>query len=314
MQAVVLAAGRGTRLRPITAHRSKAMVPVLGRPLVERALIPFFDNGIRDFVFVVSPDDTEITEHFTGRTSLDMTARFVVQEDRLGTAHALGMAAPFLSGRFAVTACDSLVDAQHIRRLLSGGEDADAVLSLLDVEPQLVSRSAVVKLDGHWVSRIVEKPAPGCEPSHTVSLPHYIFSLRFLDLLPGVEASPRGEYELADAIQGLIDAGRQVAGVRAEERLQVSSPEDLLSLTRRYFAQDSTAREVDSASVGARTKLIEPLRVEKGVLVGDDCELGPDVFLESGCRIGRRAVVRRSIVLRSGRLENGETIEDQVVV
>ncbi len=314
MQAVVLAAGRGTRLRPITANRSKAMVPVLGRPLVERALMPFFDNGIRDFIFVVSPDDTEITEHFTGRTSLDMTARFVVQEDRLGTAHALRMAAPFLSGRFAVTACDSLVDIQHIRMLLSGGEEADAVLSILDVEPQLVSRSAAVKLDGHLVSRIVEKPAPGSEPSHTVSLPHYIFSPRLLDLLPGVEASPRGEYELADAIQGLIDAGRQVVGVRSEERFQVSSPEDLLILTRRYFAQDLTAREVDSASAEACTKLVEPLRVEKGVMVGDDCELGPDVFLESGCQIGRGATVRRSIVLRGGRVEDGETIEDQVVV
>jgi bifunctional UDP-N-acetylglucosamine pyrophosphorylase/glucosamine-1-phosphate N-acetyltransferase len=304
----------GTRLRPITANRSKAMVPVLGRPLVERALIAFFDNGIRDFVFVISPDDSEIAEYFTERTPLDMTARFVVQEDRLGTAHALGMAAPFLSGRFAVTACDSLVDVQHIRMLLCGGEEADAVLSLLDVEPGLVSRSAAVKLDGHSVSRIVEKPAPGCEPSQTVSLPHYIFSPRLLDLLPGVEASPRGEYELADAIQGLIDAGRQVVGVRAEERLQVSSPEDLLNLTRRYFAQENKAREVDSTSVGACTKLVEPLRVEKGVMVGDDCELGPDVFLESGCQIGRGSVVRRSIVLRSGRVDDGETIEDQVVV
>ena len=233
MQAVVLAAGRGTRLRPITASRSKAMVPVLGRPLVERALMPFFDNGIRDFVFVVSPDDVEITEHFSERTSLDMSARFVIQEKQLGTAHALGMAAPFLSGRFAVTACDSVVDAQHIRMLLSGGEEADAVLSLLDVEPELVSRSAAVSLDCHSVTGIVEKPAPGCEPSHTVSLPHYIFSPRFLEFLEGIGASPRGEYELADAIQGLIDAGRRVVGVRAEERLQVSSPGDLLSLTRR---------------------------------------------------------------------------------
>jgi bifunctional UDP-N-acetylglucosamine pyrophosphorylase/glucosamine-1-phosphate N-acetyltransferase len=314
MQAVVLAAGMGTRLRPVTANRSKAMVPVLGRPLVERALMPFFDNGIRDFVFVISPDDREITEHFTERTSLEMTVRFVVQQDRLGTAHALGLAAPFLNGPFAVTACDSLVDASHIGKLLREGDGSDGALSLLDVEPELVSRSASVMLDGHSVCRIVEKPAPGCEPSHTVSLPHYVFSLRLLDLLPGVEVSPRGEYELADAIQGLIDAGRRVVGVRAEKRLQVSSSEDLLRLTRRFFAQNSEPREVDSASVGSRTKLVEPLRVERGAVVGDDCELGPEVFLESGCEIGRGAVVRRSIVLRDGRVGDGEIVEDQVVV
>ena len=127
MQAVVLAAGKGTRLRPVTANRSKAMVPVLGRPLVERALKPFVENGVRDFVFVVSPEDAEITRYFTECTSLDIAARFVTQEERLGTAHALGIAAPYLRGRFAVTACDSLVDASHVRDLLAKGDGADAV-------------------------------------------------------------------------------------------------------------------------------------------------------------------------------------------
>ena len=63
MQAVMLAAGMGTRLRPVTEHRSKAMVPVLGRPLSERALMPFVENGVRDIVFVISADDTEITRY-----------------------------------------------------------------------------------------------------------------------------------------------------------------------------------------------------------------------------------------------------------
>jgi bifunctional UDP-N-acetylglucosamine pyrophosphorylase/glucosamine-1-phosphate N-acetyltransferase len=314
MQAVVLAAGMGTRLRPVTANRSKAMVPVLGRPLVERALLPFVENGVRDFVFVISPDDTDIRRHFSERTELDITARFVIQEERLGTAHALGTAAPLLSGRFAVSACDSLVDGSHVRALLAEGDGPDAVLSLLDVEPDLVSRSAAVSLDGHTVRRIVEKPTREDAPSFTVSLPHYIFSPRLLDLLPRLDASPRGEYEIPDAIQGLIDAGRQVAGVRAEKRLQVSSPEDLLSLTRQMFLDHSESMQVDPARDDHGTTFVEPLLVEREVVLGDGCEVGPDVFLESGCHIGRGAVVRRSIVLRGGRVDDGQTIEDQVVV
>ena len=313
MQAVVLAAGLGTRLRPLTANRSKAMVPVLGRPLVERALMPFVENGVRDFVFVISPDDTEITRHFTERTSLDITAQFVIQEERLGTAHALGIAAPFLSGRFAVSACDSLVDELHVRALLGEGDGPDAVLSLLDVEPELVSRSAAVSLDGHTVRRIVEKPTREDAPSFTVSLPHYIFSPRLLDLLPRIEASPRGEYEIPEAIQGLIDAGHQVVGVHAEERLQVSSPEDLLALTRRLLSAGSEPKQVVPARVGRDTSFVEPLRIENDVVIGDGCEVGPEVYLESGCRIGRGAVVRRSIVLRGGRIADGETVEDRVV-
>ncbi len=314
MQAVILAAGKGTRLRPITARRSKAMVPVLGRPLVERALMPFFDCGIRDFVFVVSPDDTEIIGHFSDRSTLDARARFVLQEERLGTAHALGLAAPFVDGRFAVSACDSLVDTAHVRELLGRGGGADAALSLLDVEPELVSRSAVVSLDGEIVRTIVEKPGRAEAPSQTVSLPHYVFSPRVLDLLPRVEASPRGEYELADAIQCLIDEGRHVVGVRAERRLQVSSAQDLLGLTRRLFSEGTGGRPIDPGSVDQRVSLVEPFRIDQGVVIGEGSEVGPEVYLESGCEIGRGAIVRRSIVLRGGRVDDGETVEDQVVV
>ena len=313
MQAVILAAGMGTRLRPVTLKRSKAMVPVLGRPLVERALLPFVENGVRDYVFVISPDDTEITTHFTERTSLDISVQFVFQEERLGTAHALGIAAPFLSGRFAVSACDSLVDVSHVRTLLAEGDGPDAVLSLLDVEPELVSRSAAVSLDGCSVRRIVEKPTREEALSLTVSLPHYIFSPRLLDMLPRLEASSRGEYEIPDAIQGLIDAGSEVVGVRTKERLQVSSPEDLLKLTRQMFSGDSDSQPSDSTHVGQGHTFVEPLLVERGVVLGGGCEIGPEVFLESGCHIGHGAVVRRSIVLRGGRVARGETVEDMVV-
>ena len=313
MQAVILAAGMGTRLRPITANRSKAMVPVLGRPLVERALVPFVENGVRDFVFVISPDDTEIAGYFADRTSLEITARFVIQEERLGMAHALRLAAPLVEGRFAVSACDSLLDSSDVRKLLEAGFDADAALSLLDVEPERLSLSGVVELDGSRVRRIVEKPSPEDAPSNTVSLPHYVFSPQLLEILPLIQTSPRGEYELQDAIQGLIDGGGKVIGVRADERFQVSSPEDLLNLTLQLFSEDSEPMRIDSAAVGRGTTIVEPALVERGAELGDGCEIGPDVFLESGCRIGDHVIVRRSIVLRGGRVPMGDTVEDSVV-
>jgi len=313
MQAVILAAGMGTRLRPVTADRSKAMVPVLGRPLVERALLPFVENGVRDFVFVISPDDAEIASYFTQRTTLDIAARFVIQEERLGMAHALRLAAPLVDGRFVVSACDSLLDPSHVRELFAVCDDADAVLSLLDVEPEMLRRSGVVKLDGQQILRIVEKPSPENAPSATVSLPHYVFSPRLLGLLPSVDLSPRGEYELQDAIQGLIDDGGAVIGVRADRRFQVSSPQDLLTLTRRLFSNDPEAGQVDATPVGRGTTIVEPVRLERGVELGDGCEIGPEVYLESGSHIGRGAVVRRSIVLRGGRVARGASVEDRVV-
>ena len=315
MQAVILAAGKGTRLLPITQGRSKAMIPVLGRPLVERAVMPFVDNGVHDFVFVISRDDAEITDYFEKRCALDITTRFVIQEERLGMAHALGLAAPLVSDRFAVSACDSLIDSSHVGDLFEAALDADAVLSLLEVEPELVTRSGVVEFDGARVLRIVEKPALGTAPSNTVSLPHYVFPPSILDLLRSVEPSPRGEYELQDAIQMLIDGGGVVTGVRAAQRTQVSSPEDLLALTRVLFSGEAgRSRLASSESAGHGVHLIEPCMVEPGVVLGDGCSIGPEVFLESGCEIGSGTVVRRSIVLRDGRVGRGERIEDQIVI
>lgn len=313
MQAVILAAGLGKRLRPVTADRSKAMVPVLGRPLVERALSPLVENGIRDFVFVVSPDDREIEAHFRQRTTLEITPAFVVQQERLGMAHALGIAAPFISGRFMVSACDSLVDRTHVRELIGEGDASDAVLSLLEVEREAVSRSAAVDMDGNRVRRIVEKPEQDEAPSLIVSIPHYIFPPRLLEFLPQVKPSPRGEFELQDAIQRMIDGGERVVGVLAQERLQVSGPNDLLDLTRRLLNEGAEPTPEEPGPVACGMKQVEPLLIENGAVIGEGSEVGPEVFLESGCRIGDGAVVRRSIVLRSGRVADGQTVEDQVI-
>jgi len=314
MQAVILAAGKGTRLRPVTESRSKAMVPVLGRPLVARAMMPFVENGIRDFVVVISVDDTEIGPFFSEMDRFGVSVRCVVQRERLGMAHALGLAAPLITGSFVLSACDSLVDRCHVEELLAAGDGADAVLSLLDVGPESVSKSAVVEFDGPRIRRIIEKPPAEEAPSHTISLPHYVFSPRVLNLLSAVRPSPRGEYELQDAIQDLIDEGGDVVGVRAAERLQVSTPEDLLSLTLRMFAGDSAIHEVRSTDVGRGTRFGAPHLVEEGVVIGDGCTIGPEVYLENGCHVGDGAVIRRSVVLRGGRVGDGETVDDSLII
>jgi len=238
MQAVILAAGLGIRLQPVTRDRSKAMAPTLGRPLVERAMMPYAANGITDFVLVVGADDEEIKRHFTYRSGIEVRIRFAVQEERLGMAHALAAAAEFIEGPFVLSACDSLVSGEHVGEVLRAADSADAVLSLLDVESGLVARSASVELDGIWVRRIVEKPVPGEATSNTVSLPHYVFPRRLIDHLAGVGRSVRGEYEIQDAIQALINDGGTVVGIRAAERCQVSTPEDLLALTMQLLREE----------------------------------------------------------------------------
>jgi len=313
MQAVILAAGLGTRLQPVTRDRSKAMVPTLGRPLVERAMMPYAANGIRDFVLVVGADDEEIRRHFSGRSDLDVTVRFAVQEEQLGMAHALAAAADLIEGPFVLSACDSLVSVKHVGEVLCAADSADAVLSILDVEAELVARSASVEMDGVRMRRIVEKPAPGDSASNTISLPHYVFPRRLIDRLPGVGRSVRGEYEIQDAIQTLIDDGGTVVGIRAAERRQVSTPEDLLALTMRLLREEVEPKHIATERVGEGTDLVGPLRIEAGVDIGDHCEIGPVVYLESGSSVGNGAVVRESVVLRNGRVGDGQRVVGEIL-
>ncbi|MEE4270512.1 MAG: NDP-sugar synthase [Thermoanaerobaculales bacterium] len=311
MQLVVLAAGRGTRLRPVTDDRSKAMVPVAGRPLVERAVEPWLAAGLREVVFVVGPGDAEIREHFARPADLGITVRFVEQAQRRGMAHALSMAASMLHGDFALTACDSLVPADHVAALVGAHRDGSAVLSLMDVADELVSRSAAVEIDGDAVRAIVEKPVRGEAPSNTASLPHYILPHRILDLLGELEVSPRGEIELQSGIQRLIDEGVEVLGVRTGSRRQVSNPDDLLRVT----IDELQAR--GGMVVPARwldVRMVGPVVIDSGVRIGRDCVIGPDVYLEAGCRIGRRSTILRSVILRTAVVPDDSVVDGEVLV
>ena len=110
MQAVILAAGRGTRLYPITETRTKAMCPVAGKPIVERVMDTLVVNGISEFILVISPDDSEIIDYFENKSQIKASVRFVQQHEQLGMGHALLQAAPYIHDDFILSSCDNLVD------------------------------------------------------------------------------------------------------------------------------------------------------------------------------------------------------------
>ncbi|MDH3674967.1 MAG: nucleotidyltransferase family protein, partial [Anaerolineae bacterium] len=158
MQGVILAAGKGSRLHPITVDRSKAMVPILGKPIVERVMGTLVQNGIRDFVMVVSREDSEVTRYFRELSTLDADIQFVIQPERLGMADALRLAAPHIRNTFIMSACDNLVQSAHVAELVATHKEteASATLSLMEVEADIVGRTGVVDIRNGRVQRIVE--------------------------------------------------------------------------------------------------------------------------------------------------------------
>jgi NDP-sugar pyrophosphorylase family protein len=317
LQGVILAAGKGSRLHPITIKRSKAMLPILGKPIVERVMETLHANGIKDFILVVSRDDRDIVKYFNEESELEVNINFVVQEERLGMANALQRAAPFIHQDFVLSACDNLAPVQHVAELIErqqADETIHATLSLMRIDPSSVSKTGIVEMVDGRVTHIVEKPHPEEAPSDIASLPLYVFTPRVLDYLPQVPLSPRGEYELQDAIQMLIEADVGVQGVFfVEGRLTLTGPDDLLVINRHYLLNGYDRPQLAPFTVGNNTHLITPLRIEQGTVIGEGCVIGPRVYIERDCRIGSNVTIKDAVVLRESAIEDGAMIVGQVV-
>ena len=314
-QGIILAAGKGKRLHPITTRRTKAMAPVAGKPMVERVVDRLVEQGIDDFIILISPEDSEIAPHFA-RARPELRIRFVVQPERLGMAHALSLAAPHVASDFVLSACDNLTPNGHLGEMLAAHRvrRATATLSLMPIDIAHAGSTGIVDWQDGWVRRIVEKPRPEEAPSNISSLPLYVFAPRILDHLPAVRPSARGEYELQDAIQLLIDRDGGVTGVITESRIQLTNTADLLALNRYYLALNGVEARDLLPSVGIGARLIPPVRIEAGVVVGPGCVIGPHVYIEAGCVIGAGARLENVVALRGAQIADGAVHRDEVVL
>lgn len=316
MQAVILAAGQGKRLQPLSLTRSKAMMPVLGKPIVERVMEDLSANGIDDFILIVSPEDREIVGYFQTESKWKAVVRFVQQPERRGMAHALGYAAPLIQGDFFLSACDNLISAEHVANMLRiwGQPPSPAgLLTLMPIKKEQLKRASAVALQGDRVIGIVEKPDPENAPSNIASLPLYCFSPLLLDYLPKVKPSPRGEYELQDAIQMLIDGGAYVRGIRVEKRLQLTTAADLIEINIHYLARNGDYIGIPAGNIGAGTQLASPVYIAAGTTIGENCAIGPNVYIEAGCRIGDHVTIRDALVLRDSLIADGRTVAGEVL-
>jgi bifunctional UDP-N-acetylglucosamine pyrophosphorylase/glucosamine-1-phosphate N-acetyltransferase len=317
MQAVILAAGVGTRLGQLTKKRSKAMLPILGVPMVRRVLDSLLENGVRKFVIVTRPTDELIRRYFQHCAIPQTEIHWVNQEQPLGMAHALACASPFIRGDFVLSSCDSLLPKEEVGKLLSAWKPrrgrVDAVLSLMQVPMDQITQMAIVRLDGRWVVEIVEKPAVTEAPSRIASLPLYCLPEKILTRLEEIPLSGRGEFELQDAIQSLLDDHARVLGVHVTGRLDLTEPVDLLTINR-HFLQSLGAEFLRVPENFAReNRFIPPCAIEAGVQLGPGCEIGPNVYMEAGVIVGPSAQVHESVLLTGAKIPRGAKIAYQVI-
>lgn len=315
---VVLAAGRGKRLRPLTDDRSKAMLPVAGVPMVERVTQMLAQGGVDRFIVVVHPQDDALIEWF-GQPRWTARVRLAYQMQRLGMAAALECAVPLIRAEgtsdFVLASCDNLYPDGHVAELVAQRREGglDAVLTLMQVRPEQIPTLAVVVLrDDGRVTRIVEKPRLEEAPSDLGVPALYALSLKVLDYLPRVPVSPRGERDFPDALRLLIEDGGAVGGVLVPWRMTMTRPADLLVLNRHYLSHDPTCATVET-HLPENVCIFPPVRIDAGVELGSGCHIGPEVYLETGACVGAGATLRRCVMLSGATVAAGSIVEGTVL-
>lgn len=237
MKAIILAGGRGKRLRPLTDIVAKPLLPVHGRPVIEQIIKNLEKVNVKDFTVVTGHLGWQVKEYLE---SLDLGAgiSYVEQKEQLGSAHALLQAAEFIEGDIIVSACDSIYPVEHYAELIRmfREESLDVALSLKVMDAERIKESSVVRLeeDGR-VTKIIEKPSEKEIISDISCGPVHVFKESIKDYLPRVKRSVRGEFELPDAIQMMIDDGLRVKGVITESWIHLSNVSDFLELNFEYI-------------------------------------------------------------------------------
>jgi UDP-N-acetylglucosamine diphosphorylase/glucosamine-1-phosphate N-acetyltransferase len=278
MQAIILAAGEGVRVRPLTRSRPKAMIPVANRPIIEYVINALLKNGIRDIIVVVGYRKEQVTRYLNG---LGVPIEVVVQEKQLGTAHALRCAESKITGDFLVLPGDNYIDPQSIARI------KDIPNAILVKEHPNPSNFGVVLLNDGLVTDIVEKPEHS--PSFTVSTGIYSLRKSFF-------SSIRGN-DITDAIPAMIAAGHQIRAIPADDWQDAIFAWDLLKMNRRLLKNLPMARE---GTASRQTIIQGPVSIGKGttigpntvitgpVVIGNDCNIGPNCVIMSNTSIGSR--------------------------
>ena len=167
----------------------------------------------------------------------------------------------------------------------------------------------IVEWDGENIQRIVEKPAAGSTTSDIASMPLYCFQHQFLDYLPRLTPSVRGEYELQDAMQLMIAETRAVHGKILSGRRTLTDAADLLELNLHYL---NTGTQVAAQGLPPSVKLKAPYLIESGAEIGEGCSIGPGVVIESSALIGKKAVLRNALILRGAQVSDEKIVENQV--
>ncbi|MFB8791033.1 MAG: glucose-1-phosphate thymidylyltransferase [Potamolinea sp.] len=317
MKAIILSGGKGTRLRPLTYTGAKQLVPVANKPILWYGIEAIVAAGITDIGIIISPETGEEVKTKTGNGDrFGAKITYILQDKPAGLAHAVKIAQPFLGDDpFVMYLGDNLVQSD-LNQFLENfkTKKLDALTLLCPVNNP--SAFGVAKVDENGrVLQLIEKPK--VPPSNLALVGIYLFDPIIHNAIASIQPSPRGELEITDAIQYLIDQQLKVEAYKLEGWwLDTGKKDDLLEANRIILdtcLNSSIKGEVDEASqvigrveIGPGSKVIN-CTIRGPVTIGSDC------YLEN-CFVGPYSSVADQVTLIDTDLEHSVILQSAKIV
>jgi len=326
MDALILAAGQGTRLRPITLTRPKPMIYIAGKPLLEwnlKALASLNgkqSNGKRgdriiERIFIVVGYRGDVIENYFGDNYMGIPITYIRQEELSGTASAVYTARDLMSGNFIALNGDLLISEEFLKNFINNYKNNNPVntlasMALISVDDP--SHFGVAEVEGNVVTGIEEKPES--PKSNLANAGIYIFTSEIFNEIENIEKSKRNEYELPDALNPMIKKGGVMGFECAGLWMDIGRPWDVLSaneimlkkLAKNYDYDTCIKGTVEKFTnlkgevyVGEGSVIKSGSYIEGPCCIGKDCQVGPNCYIRAYTMIGDRVHIGNAVEVKN---------------
>ncbi len=317
MKAVLLAAGEGVRLLPVTATRPKHLIKFGGKPILQHCLDALKINGVTEALIITHYMGDAIRNYFGDGSQFGLKLDYVEQEAVLGTGNAASLAESYVDYVFLLVYGDLLFSPEAIHAVLDtyNSQKPDAVMAVVPVDKP--ESYGIIDTDKKGtVKRIVEKPKRESAPSNLANAGLYVFGKDVFEALRKVKRSVRGEWELTDAVTLLAKRGKTVlaAKIAKADWFDVGRPWDLLDANA-WALSHMEPQVLGTVEQGAHlvgpVHVAETALVRSGVYIEGPCyidegaDVGPNCFIRASTSIGKNAHVGNACEIKNTLIMDG---------
>ncbi|MCW3976292.1 MAG: sugar phosphate nucleotidyltransferase [Candidatus Bathyarchaeota archaeon] len=330
MKCIILAAGKGVRLLPITESRPKHIIPVGGVPLIERIVESLRANNIQDLFIVVGYKKRAIIEYLDDIIKHSTKIKYIEQDEPLGTADSIKLARDYVGKEdFMVIYGDLFIRPRTIERIIS--EYHKGKESIIGIKTsKKIGDYGIVNTENGYIKGIIEKPTRKVKRTNSINTGIYILNKDVFDGIEETERSIRGEYELTSSLNIAVQHNVKIRAVSLDEEewMDIGYPWDLFDANERALnyikhniegAVENNVSMIGPVILEKDAKILSGSRIEGPVFVGRNSILGPNCYLRpytsigKNVRIGSSCEVKNSIIMDGTKIPHLSYIGDSII-